>query len=83
MSYCECLFEMEVWQWMKPPQTGQWMNCVLSLPGGIPLHMVTDNGPSSLQQDLNYFLAWKQTWKSQQMYLHLIYGHAMQLCNAN
>ena len=23
-----------LWQWMKPPQTGQWMNCVLSLPGG-------------------------------------------------
>ena len=23
-----------LWQWMKPPQTGQWMNFVLSLPGG-------------------------------------------------
>ena len=23
-----------LWQWMKSSQTGQWMNCVLSLPGG-------------------------------------------------
>ena len=23
-----------LWRWMKPPQTGQWMNCMLSLPGG-------------------------------------------------
>ncbi|KAL5500032.1 hypothetical protein EMCRGX_G011525 [Ephydatia muelleri] len=23
-----------LWRWMKPPRTGQWMNCVLSLPGG-------------------------------------------------
>ena len=23
-----------LWQWMKSPRTGQWMNCMLSLPGG-------------------------------------------------
>ena len=23
-----------LWQWMKPPRTGQWMNCLLSLPSG-------------------------------------------------
>ena len=58
MSHCECLFEMEVVA-MDETTTDRTVDELRAIFAwwGIPLQMVTDNGPSSLQQDLNYFLA--------------------------